>query len=215
MMGVPINKIIIASNENNVLTEFIEIGKYDVHNRKVINTLSPAMDILKSSNVERVLFTLFGAERTKDLMFQLEKNGKYQLSNDEVSKVQEIFKATFSTDDEVLEVINNYFYEKNYLLDPHTATVVKAHKKYSQNGIKNVAYSTAEWTKFSPAIIQALKIGDNSLRDKEALEKVAEKTGAKIPSQIAELFEKEIKHKKVVDVEKLEEEILNCQHLFS
>ncbi len=215
MMGVPINKIIIASNENNVLTEFIETGKYDIHNRKVINTLSPAMDILKSSNVERVLFTLFGAERTKDLMLQLEKNGKYQLSNDEVSKVQEIFRATFSTDDEVLEVINNYFYEKNYLLDPHTATVVKAHKKYSKDGIKNVAYSTAEWTKFSPAIIKALKIGDNSLRDKEALEKVAEKTGAKIPSQIAELFEKEIKHKKVVDVEKLEEEILNCQHLFS
>jgi len=213
MMGLPISKILISSNENNVLTELIQTGKYSVVGREVVNTKSPAMDILKSSNVERVIFTLFGAKRTKELMDNLEKNGEYQLSESELSEIQDIFSASFSNDEECLEAVENYF-EKGYLMDTHTATVIKAHETLRENNsIPNIAYSTAEWTKFSPSIIQALNIGSEFsgrvISDREALDEVSKVTGTEIPQQIDELFEKEVIHKKVIHISELEKEILD------
>jgi len=212
MMGLPIFKILISSNENNVLTELIQTGKYSVVGREVVNTKSPAMDILKSSNVERVIFTLFGAKRTKELMDNLEENGEYQLSESELSEIQDIFSASFSNDDECLEAVENYF-EKGYLMDTHTATVIKAHETLRENqDIPNIAYSTAEWTKFSPSIIKALNIGSEFsgrvISDREALDEVSQVTGTQIPQQIDALFEKEIIHKKVINISELEKEIL-------
>jgi len=211
IMGVPIEKILISSNENNILTDLINTGKYSLVNREVINTKSPAMDILKSSNVERVLFTLFGGERTKKLMDSLEENGEYQLTDSELSELQKIFSASFSTDSEALETIERYF-ERGYLMDPHTATTIKAHENLREKSLKNIAYSTAEWTKFSPSIIEALHIevanGGKKISDREALDEIAKITGSKIPKQIDLLFEKEIIHKSVVPVSSLEKEIL-------
>ena len=91
-MGLPVEKLIVASNENNILTRLIQTGKYDMRGEKLILTTSPAMDILKSSNVERVLFDLFGAERTKEMMLQLDQEQFYELSADELKKLQHFFK---------------------------------------------------------------------------------------------------------------------------
>ena len=210
-MGLPIFKILISSNKNNVLTELINSGKYSVVGRDVLNTKSPAMDILKSSNIERVLFTLFGNKRTKELMENLEKNEEYELSKDELSKLQKIFSASFSDDEESLEAVEEYF-EKGYLMDPHTATVVKAHNSLREEDFKNIAYSTAEWTKFSPSIIEALNIGPDRageiISDREALDEIAKVTGTEVAYQIDELFEKKIIHDKVIHISELEKEIL-------
>jgi len=212
-MGLPIEKILISSNSNNVLTELINTGKYSVAGRDVINTKSPAMDILKSSNIERVLFTLFGSVRTRELMENLEKNGEYKISQDELIEIQKIFSASFSDDEESLEAVEHYF-EKGYLMDPHTATTIKAHDDLRENDeLVNIAYSTAEWTKFSPSIIEALNIGPDragqKISDREALDEISKATGEEIAYQIDELFDKKIIHDKIVDISELEKEILD------
>ncbi len=211
MMGLPIYKILISSNENNILTDLINTGKYSLVGRHVVNTKSPAMDILKSSNVERVLFTLFGAERTKELMEQLESKNEYSLSAEELVTLRANFSASYSNDDECFEAIESYF-ERGYLMDPHTATVVKAHEELRERDLKNIAYSTAEWTKFSPSIIEALNIETKNagkiVSDRDALDEIARITGTEIPTQIDELFEKRVVHTTVVPVEDLEKEIL-------
>jgi threonine synthase len=210
LMGTPIKKILIASNQNNILTDFISTGKYSLIGRGVINTKSPAMDILKSSNVERVLFHLFGDERTGELMRELEEKSEYALSESELSQLQLLFSASFSTDEECFEAIDAYF-DRGYLMDPHTATAVKAHEELREEEFKNVAYSTAEWTKFSPSIVEALKTSIDEVGkvpDFEALEIISNRTGIEIPEEIEELFDKPILHPKVVSVSELQREIL-------
>ncbi len=205
-MGLPIDKIVIASNINNVLTEWVNSGVYDLTTKHLIKTASPAMDILKSSNVERVLFDKFGAVRTAELMESLEKNGKYSLTDDEVAKIKEDFIATSCSDEEGFEYIKEYA-KKGYIMDTHTATAIKAYKTLnSQN--KQVAYSTAEWTKFAPSLYRAL-IEDKQVHDKEALEVISQKYNVSIPNMVKELFEKEITQKTVVSKEEIEKEIIN------
>ncbi len=204
-MGLPVRKILIASNENNVLTELIKEGRYDLRDKTLKKTTSPAMDILKSSNVERVLFDKFGSERTKELMERLDKEGYYELTEQELRKLQEDFGADFSSDEEVAEVIKEYALTKNYLMDPHTATNIKLYKEHSSD--VNIAYSTAEWTKFAPTVYRALT-GKEATKDLEALEAIAQMLGVAIPQRIQELFAKPIVHNRVVQKEQIEEEIL-------
>jgi threonine synthase len=207
-MGLPVKQIHIASNNNNVLTEFITTGKYDLRNVSVIPTISPAMDILKSSNIERILFDLFGAKRTKELMLQLDNNKFYELSAAELAEVQTIFAADFCTDQEGLDYIRQAF-EVGYLMCPHTATCFKAYETCrTDKSIKTIAYSTAEWTKFSPVIASTLT-GKVVKHDSEALAIIAEKAHVKIPAQISELFSKEITQNKVIDKQDIEKEILS------
>ena len=205
-MGLPVEKILIASNKNNVLTKVIKTGAYDLRNLAVVPTTSPAMDILKSSNIERVLFDLFGAERTKDLMQQLDNDHHYQLTGDELKKLQAIFSADFCDDAEGKAYIKNTF-EKGYLMDPHTATCFKAYDTCRDKPLKTIVYSTAEWTKFSPVIANALT-GEVDTHDLKALKSISEVAGIKIPAMINELFTKEIAQKTVIEKEKIEEEIL-------
>ncbi len=205
-MGLPTKKILIASNSNNVLTQLIKEGRYDLRDKKLVQTSSPAMDILKSSNVERVLFDKFGAERTKELMDSLNERNYYELTPDELASLQEDFDADFSDDEEVLEVIKEYTLNKNYLLDPHTATTIKLYEKFKDD--KCVAYSTAEWTKFAPTVYKALTGKEEKVPDLIALEEVSKITGATIPKRIMELFEKPIVHNTVIPKEKIQEEII-------
>ena len=203
-MGLPIKKILIASNANNILTELIKQGRYDLRDKKLIKTTSPAMDILKSSNVERVLYDKFGANRTKELMQDLQEKGYYELTSQELALLQEDFDADFSTDEEVAKIIKEYALDKNYLFDPHTATTIKLYKKYEED--VNVAYSTAEWTKFAPAIWKALS--GEELRDLQALEAISKRLQVPIPPSIAQLFQKPIVHNLVVEKQKIAQEIL-------
>lgn len=206
-MGLPVEKILIASNNNNVLTQLIKTGSYDLRSKAVIPTTSPAMDILKSSNIERILFDLLGAERTKELMQQLDDEKHYQLEADELAKIQEIFIADFCNDEEGKGYIKDTF-AKGYLMDPHTATCFKAYETCRENKtLKTIAYSTAEWTKFSPVIANALT-GEVDAQDLEALKSIAKEADIEIPAVINELFDKEITQKTVIEKEQVEAEIL-------
>lgn len=205
-MGLPVEKIIIASNNNNILTQLIKTGSYDLRQKEVIPTTSPAMDILKSSNIERILFDLFGEARTKDLMHQLDENKHYSLSSDELTKIQAIFVADFCNDDEGKQYIKDAF-SKGYLMDPHTATCFKAYDTCREQALKTIVYSTAEWTKFSPVIANALT-GEIDAHDIDALKSIAHEAGIEIPKVISDLFDKEISQGTIIDKENIEAEIL-------
>ncbi len=204
--GLPVRKILIASNANNILTDWINTGVYDISDRTLVQTESPAMDILKSSNVERVLFDKFGAERTRKLMESLNETGAYRLTDEERKAIQEDFAGIYSTDEEGERIIAHYA-EKGYLMDPHTATCFKAYEKLREEKIPTVVYSTAEWTKFSPTVAKALGIEVDG--DREALEVIHQELGVPIPRVIAELFDKEIVHRTVVGKEEIMKEMLD------
>ena len=205
-MGLPVEKILIASNQNNVLTHLIKNGTYDISHSALIATSSPAMDILKSSNVERILFDMFGKERTKDLMAQLDSEKKYQLTADELAQLQAVFAADFCTDEEGKKYIQKAFSEE-YLMDPHTATCFKTYETCRDKPLKTIVYSTAEWTKFSPTIANALT-GEIDSNDIDALKSIAEKANIEIPEVISSLFDKKIAQNSVIDKQDIEKEIL-------
>ena len=205
-MGLPVEKILIASNRNNVLSELINEGRYDLRERQVIATTSPAMDILKSSNVERILWDLFGTERTRELMTALDDDGHYQLSADETAGLQQIFSADFCDDDEGRRIIKDAF-EDGYLMDPHTATCFKTQKTCATLPIPTIIYSTAEWTKFAPTIANALT-GEKDSRDIDALMSIAAIADTQIPAPIERLFDKPIAQKMVVDKRDIETAVL-------
>ena len=221
-MGLPIEKIVIAANKNNVLYELINYGKYDLRDKKLIKTISPAMDILKSSNVERMLYDKFGEARTIELMTSLEREGYFELTKEELQKIREDFSADFATDGECEEIIRRYAKEKYYLMDPHTATGVKAYENLKEKGElgenKVIVYSTAEWTKFAPSIYYALtgedvnreiiEMEEKAISDKDAIAYIETHLNEKAPQMILELFEKEVVNENVISKEKIKEEII-------
>ncbi len=205
-MCVPVEKIIIASNENNVLTRLINLGKYDLNGHGVVSTTSPAMDILKSSNVERILYDMFGDKRTKELMGDLDSKNVYELTAEELATLQEVFAADYCNGEEGKKYIKDTF-ESGYLMDPHTATCFKAYETCATKEYVTIAYSTAEWTKFSPTIANALT-GELDARDEDALQAISQEAKLPIPSMIAGLFSKEVVQSTVIEKDQIEEEIL-------
>ncbi len=205
-MGLPVRKILIASNLNNVLTDFINKGIYDLRDRHVVATSSPAMDILKSSNIERIIYDLFGAERTRELMHELDTVKHYQLTNAELATLQETFAAAYCNDEDGKAYIQKYF-AQGYLMDPHTATCLKAYEDCREQPLPTIIYSTAEWTKFSPTIANALT-GEVDAHDIDALKSIAEKAEMPIPERISALFEKPIAQKTLIDKQDIEKEVL-------
>ena len=205
-MGLPVERIMISSNANNVLTEWINTGRYDIGDKPLISTTSPAMDILKSSNVERVLFDLFGQQRTRQLMQQLDENRCYQLDTDEISQIQEIFAAGYCTDKEGMAYIRQTF-EDGYLIDPHTATCFKSWEFDTPESLTTIVYSTAEWTKFSPVIDEAIT-GSSGNPDQQALESIAQTTGIEVPEVIRSLFARPVCHDTVIDKADIEDEVM-------
>ena len=205
-LGLPIERIVIVSNANNVLTEWVQTGCYDLSKRELVSTTSPAMDILKSSNVERVLFDLFGAARTRDLMQQLDEDGRYRLADEELAQLQALFAADYCSDAESMEFIRESF-AAGYLVDPHTATCFKTCRAPAFAGRANIIYSTAEWTKFAPVIDQAISGGEKK-SDRDALSSVAAAAAIEITPSIAALFDRPVAHPGVVDKQDIEAEIL-------
>jgi len=206
-MGLPVEKILIASNNNNILTKLINTGAYDLRGSSVIPTTSPAMDILKSSNIERIFFDLFGKERTKELMFQLDNDKHYQLDDAELKQIQSIFSADFCDDDQGKKYIKDAF-SNGYLMDPHTATCFKAYDTCRDKPLVTIVYSTAEWTKFSPVIANALT-GEVDANDLDALQSIAKEAKIEIPAIINGLFDKEITQDTIIEKDEIESEILS------
>ena len=206
-MGLPVEKILIASNRNNILTQLINTGIYDLRTLDLIPTTSPAMDILISSNVERILFDLFGAERTKNLMQLLDTEKHYELTANEHEQIKSVFAADYCEDNKGKAYIKEYF-TQGYLMDPHTATCFKPYETCRDKPLKTIVYSTAEWTKFSPVIANALT-GESDAHDIDALRSIAKEAGIEIPEMISELFKKEIVQNSVIDKRDIEQEILS------
>jgi threonine synthase len=204
--GLPVEKILISSNINNILTDWINEGVYDLTTRELIMTESPAMDILKSSNIERIMFDKFGAERTKSLMEDLADQGKFVLTEAEKASLQEDFAASYS-DDTACEAEIAKYAKKGYIMDPHTATCIKAYETLREKPLPTVIYSTAEWTKFSPTVAKSL--GHPVDGDIEALKWVTEHTNVSVPSMIHDLFQKPIVHTVVVEKDAIKAEMLN------
>ena len=206
-MGLNIEKILITSNENDILCELINEGRYDLRDKKLKNTLSPAMDILKSSNVERVLFDLFGAVRTKELMDDLNNNNFYELRSYELDELRKHFHATKSSDKEVKEYIKEYA-NIGYIMDPHTATCIKAYNNLKQKDLKTIICSTAEWTKFAPTMASAI-LGEENLDDKSALELISKEKDIRIHESIRSLFQKRVVHRDIISKDSIKDNIID------
>ena len=206
-MGLPIEKLLVASNENNILTEWINTGIYDIREKELKLTKSPAMDILKSSNIERVMYSLYGAKRTKEFFDDLNEKKIFKMTEEETKKLQKYFSAINSDDTYGSKIIKN-FLDAGYLMDPHTATCLKAYEELREKDLKTVIYSTAEWTKFSPTVLNALHENNNVISDKNALDTISKEYDAKLPTSIKNLFSSKINHDLIINKEDIESQIV-------
>ena len=211
-MGVPVNKLICASNSNNVLTDFIKSGTYD-KNRKFFTTVSPSMDILISSNLERLIYEFCGKDdkTVANLMKELAENGKYTVSDDVKNKINEVFVGGCCSDEETLETISNTFKKFNYLCDTHTAVAVKVYEDYYKNTgdlTKTVIVSTASPYKFAGDVLSAIN-PDAKAEDEFAVIDILESaTNTKAPAQLKELKNKEVRFKNTCEKEDMQKVVL-------
>lgn len=184
-MGVPVNKIICASNSNNVLTDFFESNIYD-KNREFIKTNSPSMDILISSNLERLLYYICEDElAVKKMMDDLKETGKYEITKEMAEKLS-CFESGYASEEKTLQAIKKVFDENKYLIDTHTAVAYSVYKDYvlkTNDKVKTVIASTAHPYKFPKAVCLALGI-NNEENEFVLINKLNEVTKTEIPSQI-------------------------------
>jgi len=207
-MGLPVKKLICASNKNSVLTDFIEEGVYD-KNREFFTTISPSMDILVSSNVERLLSLVSGEEGTAEYMSALKNEGKYTLTADQKSAVKAGFAAGFTTEEETADTIKATFDTYNYLIDTHTAVAMKCANDYIKAGNSEqvLVVSTASPYKFASSVIEALgkKCELEAVLAPEELEAYS---GKKIPLPLVKLHEKRIRFNKSIEKTEMANEVL-------
>ena len=188
-MGMPVNKLICASNSNNVLTDFINTGVYD-KNRSFITTVSPSMDILVSSNLERLLYILSSRNDalTKEYMTDLKTKGVYSVNEEIKSVVTEMFSGGYCSEEETIETIASLYNESGYLCDTHTAVAVNVYEKYLKDTGDNtpaVIASTASPYKFSRAVLSAIEGKDVTTEDEfEIVDTMTQKTGVEIPAPL-------------------------------
>lgn len=201
-MGAKIGKIKIASNANNILTELFTRGIYDLRNRELIRTISPAMDILISSNVERLLSDMFSDARTSELMQSLARDKFYKLSASELAKLREVFEADFCDDAQCAKFIKQES-EHGVLIDPHTATCFKL----LDESRLNLVISTAKWIKFTPSMIGAIK--GRACEDERAdMIALSKEFHSDIPPQISRLFSAPQVHSSVVEQSEIKNAIM-------
>ncbi|MBQ7130996.1 MAG: threonine synthase [Oscillospiraceae bacterium] len=196
-MGLPVNKLICASNANNVLTDFINTGVYD-RNREFFTTISPSMDILISSNLERLLYMLCddNDEIIKDWFSKLSSCGKYEISDDVKAKLQNDFVAGYCDDNATKSTIADIFNEFSYVADTHTSVAIKVYQDYVKNTgdtTKTVIASTASPYKFCSSVLDALSVDTAAMSDWDMLEKLSEISSTEIPAPLAELKSKEVR----------------------
>lgn len=193
-MGLPVNKLICASNANRVLTDFFADGIYD-RNRKLYQTISPSMDILISSNLERLLFIAseYDAEMVSSLMSSLSETGSYQISEEMKKRLNRVFRAGCADDDEAMKTIGNVFNKYGYLLDPHTAVAYNVYEKYrekSGDSTRCVIVSTASPYKFCGSVLAALGHDIENKDGLELFEYMKSVTDVKIPGRLNNLKDK-------------------------
>lgn len=209
LMGVPIGRLICASNENSVLADFIATGVYDISGRAFVTTPSPSMDILISSNLERLLFHLAGAEAVRGWMAELAENGRFQVDRETFAKVRELMSGDFVSNEDSLATVKRVFNETGYLMDPHTAVAWEvAERQRDDNPV--LVVSTAHWAKFGGDVLKALLgIGygeplPERFANRTGVELLGEvqslaPAGAAVPRALAELDDATVRFGEVVD----------------
>ena len=211
LLGLPVGKLICASNANNVLTDFIRTGTYD-RQRPLLKTTSPSMDILVSSNLERLLYLLSGdTALVAGLMKQLNTEGAYTIPAELLNKIQAEFWAAYCDDARADEIMGRVYKDYGYLCDPHTASGWAAAEDYiAETGDKRamVVLSTASPYKFPVAVLNAIG-GDTSGTEFEQMERLSAITGVPVPQNLAGLQGKEEKHTGVIEKDKMLEYVLS------
>lgn len=210
-MGVPIRKLICASNENKVLFDFFQTGTYDKKNREFVLTTSPSMDILISSNLERLIYEISGCDDKKnaELMSALKNEGIYQIT-DAMKAGLEDFAAGYATEAQTAETIHEIYAKTGYVMDTHTAVaahVCKEYRKETEDAAKCVVASTASPYKFVKSVMTA--IDDKYASDDEfkLLEELQKVSGTELPNAIKEILDAKILHTLECDADKMEETV--------
>ena len=202
-MGIPVNKLICASNINNVLTDFINTGVYD-RNRHFYPTVSPSMDILISSNLERLLYIMTGKNDTliSEWFGKLSAEGKYEVSDDVKAKLSEEFCAGFCDDEQTKATIHEIYEKYSYTCDTHTAVAVKVYEDYKKSTgdtTKTIIASTASPYKFSAAVLEAIEGKTSDISEYEKVDRIAELSDIPVPSALADLKNKLERFNDVID----------------
>ena len=202
-MGIPVNKLICASNINNVLTDFINTGVYD-RNRHFYPTVSPSMDILISSNLERLLYIMTGKNDTliSEWFGKLSAEGKYEVSDDVKAKLSEEFCAGFCDDEQTKATIHEIYEKYSYTCDTHTAVAVKVYEDYKKStgdATKTIIASTASPYKFSAAVLEAIEGNTSDISEYEKVDRIAELSDIPVPSALADLKNKPERFNDVID----------------
>ena len=213
-MGLPVKRFICASNSNNVLTDFIRTGVYD-KNRDFYTTVSPSMDILVSSNLERLLYTMSGSNdvETKGYMDALKAKGVYEVSDSIKEKIQTMFWGGYADEDATKKTIHDLFEQQGYLCDTHTAVAVSvcdAYIKETGDTTPVVVASTASPYKFSKAVLSALDKGDMPESEFDMVEQLHEISEAEVPAPLANLRGKTARFGDVTDKDKMQGVVLNA-----
>ncbi len=202
-MGLPIDKLICASNENKVLFDFFSTGSYD-RNRDFILTSSPSMDILISSNLERLIYRIAGenADKNREMMEQLSKGGIYQITEEMRSQLAD-FYGNFATEKETADAIKALYQNTGYVIDTHTAVAACVYEKYvkdTKDSTKTVIASTASPFKFTRSVMDAIDSKYDSMGDFELVDELSKIANVKVPNAIEEIRTAPVLHDTVVDV---------------
>ena len=206
-MGLTIDKLICASNENKVLFDFFKTGEYD-KNRDFILTTSPSMDILISSNLERLIYKIAGnsSEKNSELMNDLATKGKYTIT-DEMKAELDDFYGNYATEEETAKVIKDTYEKTGYVMDTHTAVAASTYKKYvaeTNDDAVTVIASTASPFKFARSVMDAINPEYDKLDDFELIDELSKIANVKIPNAIEEIRNAEVRHNNLVEVDGME-----------
>ena len=209
-MGVPVNKLICASNANNVLTDFIKTGIYD-RNRPFHTTISPSMDILISSNLERLIYRIAGnnAAKNAELMASLKSEGKYKITDDMKAQLAD-FYGNYATEAEDAATIKKIYEDCGYVIDTHTsvaATVYDKYRKETGDTTKTVIASTASPYKFTRSVMNAIDSKYDSMGDFELVDELSKISNVKVPNAIEEIRTAPVLHDTVCDSDKMCDEV--------
>lgn len=208
-MGIPVAKLICASNENKVLYDFFSTGTYD-KNREFMLTSSPSMDILISSNLERLIYRIAGEDAVKNaaLMKELNTTGKYEITPEMKEKLAD-FYGNYASEKETADTIRDLYEKTGYVIDTHTAVAASVYHKYKKDtndtDTKTVIASTASPFKFSRSVMDAIDPKYDSLSEFELVDELSRIGNVKIPQAIEEIRSAEVRHKTVCEVEEMPE----------
>ncbi len=205
-MGVPIGKLICASNENKVLFDFFDTGKYD-RNREFILTSSPSMDILISSNLERLIYRIAGddAERNRAFMESLSEDGVYEITEDMRNRLRD-FYGGYATEAETQKIIKAYYDACGYVMDTHTAVAASVYEKYkkaTKDHTKTVIASTASPYKFARSVMGAIDKKYEKMEDFALIDELSRLSNTGIPRAIEEIRTAPVRHKTVCEKEEM------------